>query len=164
MKKLINFYNKLEEYILVVGIVLMVIILFMQVVLRFFTGNPWVWGEELSRIIFVWVSWLGISIGQKHGEHIKVTMVTDRLKGNKQKIVLIIADIVSLVILAFFLYYGIIIVDTIFKMGTSTPALKIPRWTIYLSVPVSCLAMCIRLISDIVNNIKSSRGGAEICQ
>ena len=90
MKKIIDYYNKAEEVIIVAGIAAMAIILFLQVVLRFVFSDPWVWAEEVSKIIFIWVSWLGISMGQKHGEHIKVTMLTERLKGNTQKTVLIL--------------------------------------------------------------------------
>lgn len=154
MKKIIDMYNKAEEVFIVAGIAAMAIILFLQVVLRFIFSDPWVWAEEVSKIIFIWVSWLGISMGQRHGEHIKVTMVTDRLKGNTQKIVLVLANIFSLVIVVFFLYYGIIVTSNIMTIGSVTAALKIPRWLIYLSVPVSCFAMSVRLIAETFYIIK----------
>ena len=154
MKKIIDIYNKAEEVFIVAGIAAMTIILFLQVVLRFVFSDPWVWAEEVSKIIFIWVSWLGISMGQKYGEHIKITMITDRLKGQTQKTVLILANIFSLVIIGFFLYYGIIVTSNIMTIGSVTAALKIPRWLIYLSVPVSCLAMSVRLIADTFYIIK----------
>lgn len=154
MKKIIDYYNKAEEVIIVAGIAAMAIILFLQVVLRFVFSDPWVWAEEVSKIIFIWVSWLGISMGQKHGEHIKVTMLTERLKGNTQKSILILANVLSLIIIGVFLYYGIIVTSNIMTIGSVTAALKFPRWLIYLSVPVSCTAMSVRLIADTFYIIK----------
>lgn len=160
MKKAIDLYNNIEEKILVIGIVVMVLILFVQVVLRFVFSSPFTWAEELARLIFIWISWLGISIGQRKLEHIKVTMLTDRLKGKSQFTVLFLADIVSMAILIVFIWQGVNLVVTIFEMGTKTAALHIPRWTVYLSVPVSCLAMGLRLAADMAKNIAGLRKGA----
>lgn len=157
MKKIIDGYNRFEEVLLVAGIALMVVILFIQIILRFVFGSPLSWVEELARVIFIWVSWLGISLGQRHGEHIKVTMVTDRIKGKMQTIVLLLADIISLAILAVFAYQGIILLEKILIMGTVTPALNIPRWVIYASVPFSCFVMSLRLIADMIQNVKGFR-------
>lgn len=155
MKKIINTYNKIEEVLLVAGIIVMVVILFVQVILRFVFNNPLTWIEELARVIFIWSSWLGISLGQRHGEHIKVSMITDRLKGKTQSTALLVADVVSLVILGLFAYQGILLVEQIFAMNTVTPALAIPRWVIYSSVPFSCIVMGIRLIANIIGNVRS---------
>ena len=57
---------------------LMVIIIFVQVIMRK-AGNSLSWSEELGKFLFVWISWMGISLGQREGEHIKITMLTDRL-------------------------------------------------------------------------------------
>ena len=161
MKKVIDFYNNLEEKILVLGIVIMVIILFMQVLLRFIFGSPFTWAEELARLIFIWISWLGISLGQRKMEHIKVTMVTDRIKGKTQNIILLLADIVSLIVLVIFIWQGVSLVATIFDMGTRTAALHVPRWIVYLSVPVSCLAMGVRLVADMARSLKGLKGEVE---
>ncbi len=35
---------------------------------------PLTWSEELGKFLFVWITWLGISLGERKGEHIKITM------------------------------------------------------------------------------------------
>jgi TRAP-type C4-dicarboxylate transport system permease small subunit len=60
--------NHIEEVIIVSMFALMVIIIFVQVIMRK-AGNSLSWSEELGKFLFVWISWMGISLGQREGEH-----------------------------------------------------------------------------------------------
>lgn len=98
--------NHIEEVIIVSMFALMVIIIFVQVIMRK-AGNSLSWSEELGKFLFVWISWMGISLGQREGEHIKITMLTDRLPFRLAQIVNIISDIVVIIICAVIFYYGV---------------------------------------------------------
>ncbi|MCB6992064.1 TRAP transporter small permease [bacterium 210820-DFI.6.37] len=150
MKKIINFYNKFEEIFLVVLLVAMVLLIFVQVVLRYIFNSSLSWSEELSRILFIWVSWIGISLGQKKGEHIKITMVTDKLKGNAKKIMLLLADVCTIVILVILCVKGTEVVSQTMGLGAAMPGTGCPKWLVYSAVPVSCLLMTIRVAKDFV--------------
>ena len=97
--------NHIEEVIIVSMFALMVIIIFVQVIMRK-AGNSLSWSEELGKFLFVWISWMGISLGQREGEHIKITMLTDRLPFRLAQIVNIISDIVVIIICAVIFYYA----------------------------------------------------------
>lgn len=49
-----NIYNNLEEYLLVVSLVINVLLVFLQVIMRTVFKNSLTWSEELSRYIFIW--------------------------------------------------------------------------------------------------------------
>lgn len=76
-KRFMKVVDKAEDICLVVMFALMVIFIFLQIIMRFVVGHSLVWSEELGKFIFVWLSWLGISIGERRNEHIKITLVTD---------------------------------------------------------------------------------------
>jgi len=155
-KKLGHIYNRFEEIFLVILLLIMVVVIFLQVVMRYAFNNSLSWSEELARILFIWVSWVGISFGQKRAEHIKITLVTDAVKGKAKEIVLLVADLCTLGILVVLLVKGIQITDKIYTMASITPALSVPKWLVYASVPVSCLLMAVRVIRDIVVRFKLS--------
>jgi len=155
-KKIGWFYNHLEEYLLVVLLLTTVVLGFTQVIMRYVFNNSLTWSEELARIIFIWMSWLGISYGQKKNEHIKVNMFVDRLKRNAKKIVLIIAYLCTMAILVVFAIEGVVVVDAVMSIGSHTPALSIPKWCIYASVPISCALMVIRVIKEMVLFLKNT--------
>lgn len=67
-KQIFSILNHIEEVIIVSMFALMVIIIFVQVIMRK-AGNSLSWSEELGKFLFVWISWMGISLGQREGEH-----------------------------------------------------------------------------------------------
>lgn len=90
MKKklhLLTVYNHLEELILVCMFAVMVIVIFVQVIMRFVFNNSLSWSEALARLLFVWLTWLGVSIGAREGEHIKITAITEKLPRKVAQIV-----------------------------------------------------------------------------
>lgn len=147
-KKLLRFYNNFEEVFLVACIATMVILIFVQVCMRYILNSSLVWSEELARILFIWASWIGISLGQKKGEHIKITMVTDRLHGKVKTAVLLLGNICTLLILIVLCVEGVGVVEHILLLGSSTPALGIPKFLVYSAVPLSCLLMTIRVVKE----------------
>lgn len=153
MKKIIKAYNCFEEVFLVALIAAMTIIIFMQVVMRYCFNESLSWSEELARIMFIWASWIGISLGEKKSEHIKITMVTDRLKGKAQKFTLIAADICTLIILGILCVEGVGVVEHIFVLKNMTPAVGFPKWLVYGAVPLSCALMGARVCKSLIYRI-----------
>ena len=70
-KNILKTLDKIEETVLVAMFVAMVGIIFFQVIMRYVFNNSLSWSEELGKFLFVWISWLGISIGHKRKEHIR---------------------------------------------------------------------------------------------
>ena len=150
--KFIATLNKTEDICLVSMFVAMVSIIFFQVIMRYVFNNSLYWSEELGKFIFVWISWLGISIGQRRNEHIKITLLVDRLPYTTRKIMEIIADILLILICIVTLYYAIILVQTQAKVPYA--GIKIKTSWGYLSLVLGCGFMSLRLIAGVVNKIK----------
>ncbi|HZK02228.1 MAG TPA: TRAP transporter small permease [Anaerovoracaceae bacterium] len=162
-KKIGSTYNHLEEILLVLCILIMVVVIFLQVVMRYAFNSSLSWSEELARILFIWASWIGISFGQKRSDHIKIVLLTDNLKGKFKDLVLFVADLCTLGILLVLLVKGMQITDKIYSMASITPALSIPKWIMYASVPLSCSLMSIRVVKEMVLRI-TGRNYGEVAQ
>ena len=131
--------NHIEEVIIVSMFAL-------QVIMRK-AGNSLSWSEELGKFLFVWISWMGISLGQREGEHIKITMLTDRLPFRLAQIVNIISDIVVIIICAVIFYYG---VELVVAQGNVPYAgIKISTSWGYLAVVLGCGLMILRTLVSI---------------
>ena len=131
-KQIFSILNHIEEVIIVSMFALMVIIIFVQVIMRK-AGNS--------------LSWMGISLGQREGEHIKITMLTDRLPFRLAQIVNIISDIVVIIICAVIFYYG---VELVVAQGNVPYAgIKISTSWGYLAVVLGCGLMILRTLVSI---------------
>ena len=90
---------------------------------------------------------MGISLGQREGEHIKITMLTDRLPFRLAQIVNIISDIVVIIICAVIFYYC---VELVVAQGNVPYAgIKISTSWGYLAVVLGCGLMILRTLVSI---------------
>ena len=56
----------------------MVIVVFSSVVLRYAFGTGWTGAEELSRLAFVWLVFVGVASSMRRGELMAFSMIRDR--------------------------------------------------------------------------------------
>ncbi len=77
--KLINSYCKLLEYAMALFLALMVIMVFGNVVLRYGFNSGIAISEELSRWLFVWVTFMGAVVALKEKGHLGTDMLIARL-------------------------------------------------------------------------------------
>jgi TRAP-type C4-dicarboxylate transport system permease small subunit len=69
----------LAAWAVVVAIAVMVLLVAMQVLLRYAFNTSLAWTDETSRLAFVWSIFLGIPLGIRRGAHIGIAFVTARL-------------------------------------------------------------------------------------
>ena len=153
MKKIIDWYDKLEKNIFIISLLATTLILFLQVIMRKVFNNSLSWSEELTRYIFIWQIWCGISIAQRQGRHIQVDLIFNIVKGWGKKAVRILASVLNIGFCCFMVYVGCQVVATHWSMGTLSPAMRIPMWTVYLSLPFSFFVTMIRYIQILVQEI-----------
>lgn len=56
-----------------------VVVLLAGVVSRFVFGYPLVWGDELASILFLWLAMLGSAVALRRGDHMRMTVLAQRL-------------------------------------------------------------------------------------
>ena len=85
LEKFINAYCKLLEYAMALFMLLMVIMVFGNVVLRYGFNSGIAISEELSRWLFVWVTFMGAVVALKEKGHLGTDMLIARigLRGKK---------------------------------------------------------------------------------
>jgi TRAP-type C4-dicarboxylate transport system permease small subunit len=77
--RIFHFYCKALEALIALGLALMVLLVFGNVVLRYAFNSGIVMSEELSRWLFVWVTFLGAVIALHEHTHLGTDMLVKRL-------------------------------------------------------------------------------------
>lgn len=161
MKKIINFYNQLEAHLLVCSLIFTVILVFFQVILRYVFGSSLSWSEELARYIFIWQIWLGTSVAQRDNSHVRIEVLGGAEEGRRKDMIRIISDVIWLVFCLLLVKYGFELVASIQRRGLISAAMRMPMYLVYLSLPVSQLAVSIRIIGELwqkIRGLKNSEG------
>ncbi|MDT8419672.1 MAG: TRAP transporter small permease [Desulfuromonadales bacterium] len=116
---------------LLVGI--MVLVIWFEVVERYFLHWGLTWTEEFSRYVMIWVALLAVSCGAYYREHIGLDIVNRFLPTNVAKVLMISLDLVSLSFFLFLTWYGIDMTRsggsqyaTIFGMTMLVPFAAVP--------------------------------------
>jgi len=154
-----NVWRKIEEnfekWILIASLIAMVLIVFMQVVLRWI-GHATVWAEELSRYIMLYQVWIGAAYAVRENAHIRITALVNRFTGQKKQYSELIVLTIWMIFAIWLTAEGIVLVNKISLMGQLSAALRIPMTVPYASVPVGGALMTVRLIQKTVLTLKEN--------
>lgn len=153
MKKLLKILDKTEDAVLIAMFATMVGFIFFQVIMRFVFNNSSSWSEELGKFLFVWISWLGISIGHRKREHITITMVLDKLPVKAKNIVGILNELILIAICGVTLYYAVYLMGIQWKVPYA--GIKISTSWGYLSLVLGCGLFIIRALVHIVEDVQA---------
>lgn len=157
-----KFLDKIENVLVVVFIFVATILVFVNVALRAF-GAGTNWSEELIRYLIIWVTFIGGSICVRKAEHVGVELLPELLKKPWMKRVLfLIVDTIVIAFLIFLLKYSVELVQFNARNGQISPAIRVPMYIVYLSVPIGAFLMIVRYIQDIVVNVKELVSGQTV--
>ncbi|MDO4581225.1 MAG: TRAP transporter small permease [Bacillota bacterium] len=154
LKKIGRAYNIFEEKLLVYSLIVTVIVIFIQIIMRYVFKNSLFGSEEFARYVFMWQIYLGASIGFREDKHITITLLTDHLSGTAKKLCAILADLIMLAFCVFIIYFGWVFLAKVASMNMVTPAMRIPFIFVYSSLPVSCVVIFIRISLMMFKKIK----------
>ena len=139
----------------------MVVLIFMQVVLRWGFGNALNWSEEASRYLMIWCTGLGISASVRTGSNIGIQAIVSALPEKAGKVVRLICEILTLLIFAFLTCAAALFATSALESGQLAPSLQIPIFYIYLALPVSFTFCAIRQLQVILLNYIGKSGDNE---
>ena len=73
MKAILDWYHRVLTWLLVATVGILIIPVTLQIVSRYTALIPsWIWTEELSRFLFIWMIMLGAMIGVREHTHFEV--------------------------------------------------------------------------------------------
>lgn len=96
MNKLLNGYCRLLEWLLVAMLALMVLLVFGNVVMRYAFNSGITESEELSRWLFVWLTFLGAIVAVREHGHLGSDMLVSRLGPAGKKACLLLGQLLML--------------------------------------------------------------------
>lgn len=158
MRNLLKKFDKFEEIVLVSSLVINVIIVFMQVIMRYFFNTSLTWSEELSRYIFIWQVWLGSSIAFVDNQHIRVDLIFSIFKSEKsQRVLHLINNIIWFSFNVFLVYVGVKLLESMSARNALSSGMRLPLVYVYAALPVSSFILTIRVLLDSIDLITGKK-------
>lgn len=104
MKKLTHWYFKALEAVMVLCLAAMCVMVFGNVILRHFFNSGLNVAEELSRFMFIWLTFLGAIVALREGEHLGVDILVRRLHGRLRFVAVLLGQALVLLCCAVLLW------------------------------------------------------------
>jgi TRAP-type C4-dicarboxylate transport system permease small subunit len=135
LTKLAEGYHRLLTWLLAATVAILIVPVTIQIISRFTHLIPaYIWTEELSRFLFIWMVMLGAMIGVREGTHFEVD-VWPELGPRANALVRIVATFFVLLMALVFVYWGIQFVE--FGWYQTSELAELPMPYIFIAWPVT---------------------------
>jgi TRAP-type C4-dicarboxylate transport system permease small subunit len=124
-----------------------------SVVMRYFFTPP-IWGEQLPKLLFIWMIFLGGGFAYLAGQNLRMTALIDRVPARPRRIIELGMYSLVIVILLMILWYSVPIIEL--TSGTVSIATGLSEGWKYLALPVGALLLLVNAIWRIVRIMRGS--------
>lgn len=155
MKWLKQLDNNFEEWISFVLFSLMVIVIFLQVIFRFFLNYSLDWTEELSRYTFITLVYFSAAVAVKRNRHLRTESLVQALPKKVKKWINIFSDVIWLAFTVLMIKLSFNATMTILETGQQSPVLNVVMGYVYAVVPIGFTLMSLRIIQQIIKKIRN---------
>ena len=94
----------------------------------------------------------GVSYGVRKARHIRMGAFLDAMPPKMEKIFIIIISLISAIVMAIMTWASYEYLVNAMSKGHMTPALRVPKWTFYVIIPIGFGLACIQYIRTIIKN------------
>ena len=150
--------NRLEEWIITVLMGAATVLIFVAVTHRYATGMPipvvqdWLlainlgWAQELCIFMFVWMAKFGAAYGVRTGIHVGVDVAINAMSSRWRGRFVIFGLAAGALFTATIGTFGARFVWALSHTDQTSADLELPKWIVYLCVPLGSYLMCFRFV------------------
>lgn len=144
-------FDHIEEVVSSFLLGLMTIVITTQVIFRYCISYSLAWPEELGRYLFIASVYIGSSYVEQKQKHLAITIL--QTSGGKwcKKWLPIIAHSITSLFCILMTVWGAQMVLFMYNTGQLAPAIEIPMYIAYLSIPLGMAGMTIRSFINLKN-------------
>ncbi|NEX19922.1 TRAP transporter small permease [Thiorhodococcus mannitoliphagus] len=138
--------DKAEEAIISLLLVAMTLLVFWEVILRFVFNTGLSWGQEATLHLSAWFVLFGVSYGLKVGAHIGVDAFVQLLSPLGQRLITIIAVLLSLAYCGLFIYGSWVYLSKMHMIGIELEDIEVQTWIAHSILLIGLVMLTIRLL------------------
>ena len=148
LNRFIDGYCRLITVLIVAALAVMVVLVFGNVVLRYGFNSGITVSEELSRWLFVWVTFLGAVVALNERTHLGSDMLVSRLSVTGKKVCLFLTHVLMLFI-CWLLFKGSLD-QVMVNLESSSAAMEVPMSIFYASGMVCAVSSAVILVAHLL--------------
>ena len=163
MRKVLSWLNdSLEEFLMVISLILMTVIMGIQVFSRYVLGASLSWSEELTRYIFVWAGFLSVSYCTKKCVSIKIEQFVAMFPKRGKALFKLVNHTFELIFFFYLMPFAVQYLMSAVESGQVSPACQIPMYYVQAAPLVSFLLVSVRIMQRWYIELQTVRRGRNV--
>ena len=146
--RLLKLLGSAEEAICYTLLGTLVVTTSLQVFTRYVLNAPFTWTEELARMCFTWINFLGAALIVKRSSHISIDFAVKLLPPSPRRWMQALAHLITLGILCVLAVKGFQFLQTTGE--SASPALGVPWVYVYAAFPIAMSLMAVRYGRELI--------------
>ena len=150
--------DRLEEWLIAFLMAGATVVIFVAVVHRHFAGlaipvlQDWLltidlsWAQELCIYMFVWMAKFGAAYGVRTGIHVGVDVLVNHLPPRWRKGYILLGLFAGALFTGVIGTFGAWFTWGMAHTNQTSPDLEVPKWIVYLCIPLGSYLMCFRFL------------------
>ena len=144
----------MEEVALTLMMLSFVVLVNLQVFLRYVLHFSLPWVEELTRYTFIWMAFIGTAMSAKNGTHIRVDLIDSFLPPKGQKALSIFALFVFLAFALLMSHAGYEVLTRLMRFRQRSAVMSLNMAFIYGAFAVGMMLTVFRLLQRIARDLR----------
>ncbi len=144
--------NSIEVSILIFCVAALAVLLIANVFARTFFQSIY-FAEEISRFLVMLTTFTGVSYGVRRARHIRMGAFLDAMPLKMEKTFIIIICLVSALVMGMMAWFSYEYLMNAMSRSHVTSALRVPKWSFYVIIPIGFGLACIQYIRTILKNL-----------
>ena len=139
-----------EEAVCAVLMLVMAVLAFANVALRYLSDYSFAFTEELEVSFLVFLTLFGAAAAFRRGLHLGLVAIQNRFPPAMKRALLIFSTLLTIVTFAVLIYYSLVQIQDERELNTLSEALEVPQWIYTLAIPLGSVCIIARVVQRAV--------------
>lgn len=141
MTSMLEWGKKIQEWFIGAGLLIIALILFINVILRYIFGSSIEWAEEFTRYGIVWITFIGASVCIYKGAHLGIDSLLSMLSQRGSRIISTMVIFICVIFSIVFVILSLAITLKTAESAQVSSTIGVPIYLIYGIMPFSGILM-----------------------
>ncbi len=148
LKRLDSIGRFVEDVLLASMLTVMILLAGWQIVQRNFIGGGMIWGDELLRLLVLWLGLLGAMAASRDNRHVAIDLLLRFLPKKMKMPVQLLLHLFTAVVCGMLAFYSFKFVQMEHEYQTKVLS-NLPAWWFELILPIGFGMMCLRYLGHL---------------
>lgn len=145
-----------ERYTVGALLAAIVLLISVNVFMRYVLNASLSWGEELTLWLFVWFVWVAVSYAFQQGSHVRITFVRDVFSPSRQRMFEVVVDLLVIGFLGILTVQCVKLMLQPFVISQNSVVLGLPIPVLYASAPVGAVLSILRVTQHLIRTLRGT--------